>query len=380
MKSILSHAAIALIAASLVTFWLRGRSDAPARPNHSKPHAAPYEQPEVTRVELPKEILAAVDAEEEINTRVYEATNRGVVNLTTAASGGFFGEEVSSGSGSGFVIDHQGHILTNYHVVASAEALQVTLFDGSRYQARLIGVDANNDVAVVRVDAPAGKLVPLALGDSAPLRVGQKVLAIGNPFGLERTLTTGIISSLERSIKAKNERTIKGIIQTDAAINPGNSGGPLLNTRGEVIGMNTAILSSVGQSAGIGFAVPINHIKRILKSLIETGHVVRADLGLRRVFVTDEGLYIIALDPDGPAARAGLQPIQLVVERRGRSLRPRPDPDSADRIIAIDGKPVRTVDDLLTEVESHQPGETLVVTSVREGHTREVKVKLRGTD
>ena len=202
--------------------------------------------------------------------------------------------------------------------------------------------------------------------------VGQKVLALGNPFGLERTLTTGIISSLDRSIKAKNGRTIKGIIQTDAAINPGNSGGPLLSSRGEVIGMNTAILSQVGQSSGIGFTVPINSIKRILRPLIEEGRVVRADLGLTRVYRTPEGLLILDLAEGGPAEQAGLRPIQIV-RYRYRNIY---DPTSADLIVAIDGKPVKTYEDLLTEVEAHAPGETVVVTVTRKGKPVKVPVKL----
>lgn len=364
----------------LVFAGAAGCDRAPALPGAAPVREGGYSPPATPPPPIPPEILAAVDADEEINIRVYDADNRGVVNITSAASAGFFGDELATGTGSGFVIDKQGHILTNYHVVASAEQLAVTLADGSQHKAGLVGVDPNNDVAVVRIDAPADVLHPLPLGDSTNLRVGQKVLAIGNPFGLERTLTTGIISSLDRSIKAKNNRTIKGIIQTDAAINPGNSGGPLLNTRGEVIGMNTAILSAVGQSAGIGFAVPINHIKRILTPLIETGRVVRADLGVREVFVTDRGLYVMDLDEDGPAARAGLRPMQTVIERRGRYYRERPDPNTADLIVAIGGTPVASVDELLSEVESHQPGETVTITTVRGGRKRDVKVTLGATE
>jgi S1-C subfamily serine protease len=389
MRTFLTHAAAVLLTLALVALWLVGRGGPPgrrepttaagARVSKAAPPAVPYELPDTPRPELPADVLACVDADEQVNVRVYEAANRGVVNITAASASGIFGE-VGADTGSGFVIDPQGHILTNYHVVADAQVLQVTLFDGSNYRAELVGVDPNNDVAVVRVEAPREAIVPLPLGDSGNLKVGQKVLAVGNPFGLERTLTTGIISSLDRSIRSKNGRTIKGIIQTDAAINPGNSGGPLLNTRGEVIGMNTAIVSQVNQSAGIGFAVPINAIKRILKPLIERGRVIRADLGLREVFVTDRGLYIIDLDEDGPAARAGLKPIEVVVERLGRYYRRRPDPDAADRIVAIDGKPVRSVDDLLTEVEAHQPGDTVTVTTVRNGRRRDVRVVLGSTE
>ncbi len=381
LKLIMNRSTTARLASLLIPLALACGCEPsnPSRRSGPDPAATPaFELPRTPAPDLPREVLSAVDADEQINIRVYEADNRGVVNITTAASAGFFGEELAGGTGSGFVIDKEGHILTNFHVVMNADALQVTLSDGTQLPARVVGVDPNNDVAVVRVQAEAGQLFPLPLGDSTNLRVGQKVLAIGNPFGLERTLTTGIISSLDRSIKAKNNRIIKGIIQTDAAINPGNSGGPLLNTRGEVIGMNTAILSAVGQSAGIGFAVPINHITRILKSLIETGRVVRADLGLREVFVTDRGLYILDLDEDGPAARAGLRPMPLRVERRGRYYRP--DPDSADRIVAINDKPITSVDELLTEVEAHQPGQTIEVTTVRNGRKRKVAVTLGATD
>ena len=203
----------------------------------------------------PEDVLKELDPDERNNIRVYNAANKSVVNITTEAEvAGFFGDETSTGTGSGFVIDKQGHILTNFHVVhendASRVSVQVKLFDGSAHEARVIGADATNDVAVLSIRVPPEKLFPLKFGDSSEVMVGQKILALGNPFGLERTLTSGIVSSLDRSIKAKNGRTIKGIIQTDAAINPGNSGGPLLNSRGQVIGMNTAIVSHVGQSAG----------------------------------------------------------------------------------------------------------------------------------
>ena len=365
--------------AILITFlvtraWLDGRVGV-ARP---RPVVEPYVQPAVPRAEIPADLLKAADADEGINIRVYAAANKGVVNITTAASAvGFFGDETpSSGSGSGFVIDKQGHILTNYHVIEGADSLQVTLADGSSRDAKVVGSDASNDVAVIQVDVAEAALTPLPLGDSTNLLVGQKVLAIGNPFGLERTLTTGIISSLDRSITAKNGRKIKGIIQTDAAINPGNSGGPLLNPRGEVIGMNTAILSQVGQSAGIGFAVPIGAIKRILRPLIEQGRVIRADLGLTRVMRTDSGLLVIEMTDGGPAERAGLRPPQVRRFRRGNAIFSQRDPETADLIVAIDGKPVRTADEILAEVEAHSPGTRVVITVVRAGKKVEVPVTL----
>ncbi len=375
MKTWAGHIATAVITVALVLAWLGDRrQEAPSGRALGSARPSSYQPAEIAPPLPP----SSADADEQINIRVYDADNRGVVNITASAGGSrFFDDESpSGGTGSGFVIDADGHILTNYHVVSGAESLEVTLFDGSTHPAEVVGVDPSNDVAVVRISVPSEKLTPLALGDSTNLRVGQKVLAIGNPFGLQRTLTTGIISSLDRSIRAKNGRTIKGIIQTDAAINPGNSGGPLLNSRGEVIGITTAILSHVGQSAGIGFAVPINAIKRILKPLIETGHVVRADIGLKQVYATDRGIYILDLVEGGPAERAGLHPLEVIVERYGRFLRRRPDPDSADCIVAIDGKPVRSVEDLLTEVESHSPGEVVKVRVIREGKERDVKVTL----
>ncbi len=228
----------------------------------------------------------------------------------------------ATGGGSGFVIDKAGHILTNFHVIQDADSVRVKLFDGSAHDARLIGADEPNDVAVLKIQVPAEKLVPVTFGDSSRLLVGQKILALGNPFGLERTLTAGIVSSLDRSFQAKNGRMIKGIIQTDAAINPGNSGGPLLNSRGEVIGMNTAIVSQVGQSAGISFAVPINGIVRILDPLIRNGRVIRADLGISRFYATGKGLLIVSLVEGGPAEQAGLLGVQVRVEQHRARLRP----------------------------------------------------------
>jgi S1-C subfamily serine protease len=345
----------------------RGRVEIPAGPA----------VPPVPPPPLPEDLLKLVDADEQINIRVYAAVNKSVVNITTSAEGsGFFGDESSSGTGSGFVIDKAGHILTNFHVVEGADTVQVTLADGESHDAEVIGKDASNDVAVLRVRAPADRLVPVALGDSSKLLVGQKVLAVGNPFGLERTLTTGIISSLDRSLKAKNGRMIKGIIQTDAAINPGNSGGPLLNSRGEVIGMNTAILSQVGQSAGISFAVPIGAISRILRPLLEHGRVIRADLGLTRVYRRGDGLLVLGVAEGGPADRAGIRPIGVKLMRTGFGVIRRLDPETADAIVAIDGKPVKSVDDLLNEVEAHAPGEQVTLTVIRGGREVEVPVTL----
>jgi len=400
-KPIFTHAVTALATLALVivltggrlgAWWLgplaqipgRARQPAPPPPEPVAPSrlAVPRPDTDTQPPAPPEDVLKELDPDERNNVRVYAAANRGVVNITSEAEvAGFFGDETSTGTGSGFVLDKQGHILTNFHVIQAADSarvsVRVTLFDGSAHDARVVGADASNDVAVLLIRVPSDKLFPLTLGDSATVMVGQKILALGNPFGLERTLTSGIISSLDRSLKAKNGRMIKGIIQTDAAINPGNSGGPLLNSRGQVIGMNTAIVSQVGQSAGISFAVPINSIARILPQLIENGRVIRADLGITRVFASGKGLLVVALAEGGPAERAGIQPIRMkVVQLAPGSIFRTPDPDSADLIVAVEHKRVRTVEELLTEVEKHRPGETIRVTVVRDGKPIDIPVRL----
>lgn len=326
----------------------------------------------------PEDVLKDLDPEERKNVLVYAQVNKSVVNITTESEGlGFFGDETSTGTGSGFVIDKEGRVLTNFHVIQGADTVRVTLFDGTAHPAKIIGQDPSTDVAVLQIKVPASKLSPVKFGDSSRVLVGQKVLALGNPFGLERTLTSGIVSSLDRSLRAKNGRMIKGIIQTDAAINPGNSGGPLLNSRGQVIGMNTAILSQVGQSAGISFAVPINSITRILKPLIEKGHVIRADLGITKVYGTGEGLLVLSLVRGGPAERAGIQGVRVKEERLGMGfVRRFLDTDSADLIVAIEHHRVKSVDDLLTEVEKHRPGETIRITVIRAGQPMDIRVRL----
>jgi S1-C subfamily serine protease len=391
-RPILTHAVTAVVTLCVFVVVASGRfgggllplAQIPGRPPARPAPVAPSD-PTVPRPGAlvqtpppPEDVLKELDPDERNNVRIYAAANKGVVNITTEAEvSGFFGDETSTGTASGFVLDKQGHILTNFHVVQRANLVQVTLFDGSVHEAKIKGADASTDVAVLLIQVPPEKLFPLTLGDSSSVLVGQKILALGNPFGLERTLTTGIISSLERSLKAKNGRMIKGIIQTDAAINPGNSGGPLLNSRGQVIGMNTAIVSQVGQSAGISFAVPINAISRILQQLIENGRVIRADLGITHVYATGEGLLVRAVVEGGPAERAGIQPVRMRVERLAPGIIRRSlDPDSADLIVAIEHKRVRTVEELLTEVEKHRPGETIRVTVVRDGKPVDIPVRL----
>jgi S1-C subfamily serine protease len=325
--------------------------------------------------------------EELVHVMVYERVNRSVVNINTKVvreNAFALFETPSEGAGSGSVLDTKGHILTNYHVVDGAREIQVTLYDGKSYEARLVGKDESNDVAVVKIEAPPQSLLPVTLGDSLRLRVGQRVYAIGNPFGLERTLTTGIISSLDRSLPTRNRRTIKSIIQIDAAINPGNSGGPLLDSHARLIGMNTAIASSTGQSAGVGFAIPVANIARIVPQLIEHGHVIRPDSGITRVMQTEHGLLIATMAPGGPAEQAGLRGFRIVKQRRRQgpftydtqSI----DRNAADLIVAVDHQPITTANDFLNLVEVKRPGDEAVITVIREGREVDVRVRLSAVE
>jgi S1-C subfamily serine protease len=326
--------------------------------------------------------LGGFTADERTNILVYEKANRSVVHITTKAAQRelLFLEVPAEGAGSGSVLDRDGHILTNYHVVEGAQEIRVTLDSGETYDAGLIGYDQPNDMAVLKIDAPASELVPIEVGDSTRLKVGQNVYAIGNPFGLERTMTTGIISSLNRSLPGKSGRTMKSIIQIDAALNRGNSGGPLLDTRGRLIGMNTAIASSTGENNGIGFAIPAEAIKRVVPQLIASGRVIRADAGISRVYQADEGLVIATLVPDGPAERAGLRGFKVVREQKRRGPfvyeERRVDRSQADTIVAVDGQKAITADAFLALIESHQPGERAILTIVRDGKLVDVAVTL----
>jgi S1-C subfamily serine protease len=321
--------------------------------------------------------------DERTNIAVYDAVNRSVVNIntkTTVPTGLFLLEVPSEGAGSGIVLDKQGHVLTNFHVIENAKEIQVLLFDGSSHQATLVGFDPATDVAVIKVAAPVDVLVPVNFGTSNDLRVGQRVFAIGNPFGLERTLTTGIISSLNRSLPTRTGRTIKSIIQTDAAINPGNSGGPLLDSSSRLIGMNTAIASRTGQSAGVGFAIPVGTLARIVPQLVQQGKVVRPDAGIARVYQTDRGLLVAALSPEGPAERAGIRGFKVIRERRRQgpfvAEFERVDRTGADLVVAVAGQAVRTADDFLSAIDSKNPGDQVLVTVEREGHRLDVSLVL----
>jgi putative serine protease PepD len=335
----------------------------------------------------PHEIQAAVafTPDEEINIRVYRAASPTVVNITTTAMAyDFFLNPVpKEGTGSGAIIDRSGHILTNFHVIEGARRLEVTLADGSKWPARPVGADPSNDLAVIKTDAPAEKLTVIPLGDSSKLIVGQKVLVIGNPFGLDRTLTVGIVSSLGRSIRAENGRLIRGIIQTDAAINPGNSGGPLLNSNGEIVGVSTAIFSPSGGSVGVGFAVAINTAKRIIPDLINRGYVARPYLGIagHEVFPAlaqalrlpvKEGIMVVEVTPGSPAQRAGIRGAERAVQVGNMIVRV-----GGDIITEVDQAKVRTFEELSDFIDTKRPGDTVTLTFHRQGKLNIVEVRLR---
>jgi len=335
---------------------------------------------------MPEEPASALEAQIET---VYDLAGPAVVNITSRSYAyDFFLRPVpQEGTGSGFLYDTEGRIVTNYHVIENAEELSVTLADGEVYPATIVGVDPSNDLAVIRIEAD-NLPEPVALGDSDNLRVGQFVVAIGNPFGLERTLTVGVISSLGRVIKSPDGRFIGEAIQTDAAINPGNSGGPLLDLQGRVIGVNTAILSPSRASAGIGFAVPVNTVRRVVPQLIAHGRYPHPWLGVQLLDLTperarafrqigmkvpvEEGVLVIEVVPGSPADQAGIRGGDQIV-RLGNALIPL----GGDIITAINGGPVADFQGLTVYLETQtQVGDTVEVTIIRDGEEQNVQVTL----
>lgn len=285
--------------------------------------------------------------------------------------------EIPKGTGSGFIWDKNGHIVTNYHVVEGASALNVTLANNVTYNAELIGVAPSKDLAVLRIKAPAHLLNPIPLGTSANLQVGQKVLAIGNPFGLDHTLTVGVVSALGREITSMTDRKIHNVIQTDAAINPGNSGGPLLDSRGRLIGVNTAIVSPAGAFAGIGFAIPVDTVKRVVPQLIKYGKFLRPGLGISVVAdsiaarLGVKGVIVARVYPESNAAKAGLQGISRTA--RGEYI-------LGDIIVAVDGQPVKNYDELAFLLEKHEIGDFVELDILRQNKKIKLRVQLEAVE
>jgi len=351
---------LGLVVVLLWKLWAHGASPV-------VPRAAP--RPVAPRTDL--------SADEKATIALFRRASPSVVHITTlAVARDIFTLnllQIPEGTGSGFIWDESGNIVTNFHVIQDASAAQVTLADHSTWKARRVGVAPDKDLAVLRIDAPASRLRPIPVGSSQDLQVGQKVLAIGNPFGLDQTLTTGVISALGREIESVTRRPIQGVIQTDAAINPGNSGGPLLDSAGRLIGVNTAIFSPSGASAGIGFAIPVDTVNRVVPELIRYGKVIRPGLGIQ--VAEDQlaqglglsGVLVVEVVPGSVAAKAGIRPTRR--DAFGRvSL--------GDVIVAIGGKKIESVNDLFLILEQHKVGDAVSIALVRDKRRQEVKVTL----
>jgi S1-C subfamily serine protease len=338
-------------------------------------------QPQLTVAVEPRPIAMRPDdklgADEQTTIDVFEKFSRSVVHITSLETHRdrmtLDVSEIPQGTGSGFVWDQNGHVITNFHVVAHGDRASVTLNDGSTYAATIVGRAPDKDLAVLRIDAPSQKLLPLPVGQSGVLKVGQKVLAIGNPFGLDQTLTTGVISGLGREIKSMTQRSIFDVIQTDASINPGNSGGPLLDSSGRLIGINTAIYSPSGANAGIGFAVPVDTINAIVPQLIKDGKLTRPGLGIN--ILSDQiaaqqrisGVVVLGVAPGGAAEKAGI-----------RGTRPtRGGWELGDVIVKLGNTDVKSSSDLFRAIDAHKVGDEVELTVEFQGQRRTVKVTLQ---
>lgn len=336
-----------------------------------------------TPTPLPPQAVQEMDLAEQRIINVYERVSPSVVHITSRSEVFDFWRGVvpREGSGSGFVLDKEGNVATNYHVVQHAQEIEVLLAGGTAYPAELVGADPYNDLAVVRIEAPSGLLVPVEVGSASGLRVGQRVIAIGNPFGLDWTLTTGVVSALGRTIETENGQALGEVIQTDAAINPGNSGGPLLDTAGRVVGVNTAIRSPSGGSVGIGFAIPAETVLRVVPELIARGYYPHPWMGFSARELSYElrpsetgpehGLLIVEIAPGGPADLAGLQAAEA--RRQGRQY----VFTGGDIIIAADSQPIKSRDELTIFLEGQKRvGDLVDLTVVRGGETTEITVEL----
>jgi S1-C subfamily serine protease len=332
----------------------------------------------------PVQFNGTISSDEANNIQIYEKLNDAVVNITSLTfEYNWFLEPIpKEGTGSGSIIDRKGYVLTNYHVIKNANELSVTLADGSNHRGDIIGVDPENDLAVIKFDPEGQRLTTIPFGNSMDLRVGQKVLAIGNPFALDRTLTTGIVSGLGRPVRTNSGLVIKEMIQTDASINPGNSGGPLLNSKGEMIGINTMIFSPSGGSVGIGFAVPVETAKRVVPDLLRYGEVQRGWIDIVPVQLfpalvryaglsVSAGVLVSEVEPGSNAEKAGLKGGEQAV-RYGRSIIHL----GGDIIVQVDGLPVATLTDLLSALEDNKPGETVEVKVLRGRREQTLFVKL----
>jgi S1-C subfamily serine protease len=326
----------------------------------------------------PVALREGLAADEHATISLFQDASPSVVYITTTAvrrdAFSFNLLQIPQGTGSGFIWDEYGYIVTNFHVLREAHAARVTLADQSTWDAQLVGVEPGTDLAVLKIDAPPSQLRPTPLGTSRDLAVGQKVFAIGNPFGLDQTLTTGVISGLGREIESVTGRPIRGMIQTDAAINPGNSGGPLLDSAGRLIGVNTAIYSPSGAYAGVGFAVPVDTVNRVVPELIRHGKVIRPGLGV--TIAEDhlaarlglEGALVMGVVPQSPAARAGIRPTRQEVTGRVRL---------GDVITAMNETPVRNGEDLFAALEQHKAGDSVTLTIRRDGESQQLSVTLQ---
>lgn len=322
--------------------------------------------------------LADLTLEERTNVEVYENSHRSVVHIETRGDTESMLNRLlqAEGSGSGSVWDQEGHILTNYHVIKGATQLGVTLHDGKQFEATLVGYDVANDIAILKIDPKDHPLWPVQTGRSDKLKVGQRVFALGSPLGLEQTMTVGVVSSLNRTLPSLSKRTMKSIIQIDAALNRGNSGGPLMNSRGEMIGMNTAIASRIGENSGIGFAIPAATILRIAPQLIQFGKVRRPSIGIESISETAKGLLLVTLEPGGPAEKAGLQGVSITRRRTLLGEVVRRDYSTADILTEVDGQAVRNADDLLSSIETRRAGESVTLTLKRKDETIQVPIQL----
>jgi S1-C subfamily serine protease len=377
LRTFLACAVLALLA-----YWAGARWG-PRQPLHVDATPSSGSSTKPTKVDYGARDATLTD-EEVINVRVYRQASPAVANIITKATEyDFFMDPVPvEGAGSGFVIDEKGYILTNFHVVGEAQSIEVILGDQSRYPAKFIGADQRNDVALIKIEAKGKRITALPLGDSTTLQVGQKVLAIGNPFGFQSTLTTGVISALGRTVQTSQTTFIDEAIQTDAAINRGNSGGPLIDSHGEVIGINSAIYTPTGTTAGIGFAIPINNAKRIAHDLITDGRVHQAFLGVNTLGVSgylaealdlpaQEGLLVESASKGGPAAAAGVRGGDRYVRAGMQRIA-----IGGDLIVAVGGQKVASPFDLNIILNRKRPGDTITLTVYRGGRKMDLPVRL----